>query len=76
MTVIASCGHQLTEDEGLGQLLAIASYNRKGKHAIEYVAYCNMCANEAYKQGSVLLTEEEMSAWLNLDEEKNDEYSY
>lgn len=76
MTVIASCGHRLTEDEGLGQLLAIASYNREGRHSIEYVAYCTMCANEAYNQGSVLLTEEEMTAWLNLDEEEENEYTY
>ena len=76
MTVIASCGHCLTEDESLGQLLAIASYNREGRHSIEYVAYCTMCANEAYNQGSVLLTEEEMTAWLNLDEEEENEYTY
>jgi hypothetical protein len=76
MTVIASCGHRLTEDEDLGQMLAIASYNRENRHSIEYVAYCNMCANEAYKQGSVLLTDEEMTAWLNLDEEEYYEYNY
>jgi hypothetical protein len=72
MTIIASCGHCLTEDERHGQLLAIASYSRDHRHAIEYVSYCNACANDAYKSGKVLLTDEDMTEWLNL----NSEYEY
>ena len=66
MTVIATCGHCLTEDEGMGQLLALADYDKFGTKSVSYVAYCNLCANEAYTSGSVLLSDEEINEWLGL----------
>ncbi len=65
MTVIASCGHQLTEAEDLGIALHITGYDREEERCIYYGSYCGRCARKFRAGGYVLETEQEWQDWLS-----------
>ena len=64
MSIIATCGHQLKEVEGLGVDCSMQSYSREGNRAVDYVTYCFKCYKEAIAEDLVLLTEEAEDEWL------------
>lgn len=49
MSVIATCGHELTEEEGLGIMIAIPDTTREGDKCTSYPVVCNKCL-EWYKK--------------------------
>ena len=46
MTIIASCGHTLTEVEGQGVLCSTKGYTREGNRAVSYGSYCFACSKK------------------------------
>lgn len=67
MTIIASCGHTLTEVEGLGVTCSKKDYTREGNRAVRYGAYCFACYKELVSSDEVLLTQEAEEEWMNED---------
>lgn len=68
MTVIASCGHTLREDEGdggMGWSLAIKSHSREWDRAVMYGVYCTACRDRYMAEGLVLLSEKAERRWLD-----------
>jgi hypothetical protein len=43
MSIIATCGHELTAEEGLGTTIAVKSYCKDGSKAIGYPTLCAEC---------------------------------
>ena len=64
MTVVASCGHTLTEEEGLGINCSLKSVDREFNRSIDYVSYCKQCYAEAVAKDAVLENSEEEYLWL------------
>lgn len=69
MTIIASCGHELSDDEGpygLGFNLAVRSQSREGEPAVQYGVYCTKCRDWAQAEPDyVFETNEAAMDWLN-----------
>ena len=65
MSIIASCGHLLTKEEGLGTTIAVKDYCRDGDKAIAYPTLCNKCLKWYRKKKLELKTEEEQKCWIN-----------
>ena len=70
MTVRASCGHVLGDDEGargmegLGFPVSLKSWDHEGR-TVTFATYCNWCRSEAEFEGLLLGSEEDESAWLS-----------
>ncbi len=64
MSVIATCGHTLTEEEELGTTIAVKSYCKDGSKAIDYPTVCNKCLKWYRKKRFELRTEEQRERWL------------
>ena len=68
MTIIATCGHVLTEhdgEDGMGHMLYVKGYSSECTPAIEYRCYCTKCSDAAVSEpGFVLHTDEEQLAWF------------
>lgn len=62
--IIASCGHTLKDDEDLGKLIAVKSYSREGKRAVDYPCVCDKCLQEYEKDNLRLTSREQEDAWL------------
>ena len=66
MSVTASCGHILTEEEGLGTSIYIKEVDRYGERVACYTTLCNSCLDFYRKEGLELKTEEEIHSWIGL----------
>ena len=70
MSVTASCGHTLAEDEsegpdGLGWRLAVRDYSREGGPAVRYGSYCTACRDKALAEPDYVLADDAAElAWL------------
>ena len=62
--VIATCGHELTPKEGLGETVYTRAWTRENKHASDYQTLCEKCL-EFYKKSGAILTKEEAREWIN-----------
>ena len=65
MSIIASCGHKLTQVEGLGVTCGTRGYTREGERTVRYGTYCFACYKEFVCNDEVLLTEEAEEEWMN-----------
>lgn len=68
MTIIASCGHALADDEGpdgLGYPLALKATSADWSNAVHYVVFCEKCYLHAKEQGLILENEAEQMKYLN-----------
>ncbi len=63
MSVTASCGHVLTEEEGLGTKMALKGTCKDGSKCIDLRTVCDKCANEYRKDGRELLNDAEVEHW-------------
>jgi hypothetical protein len=70
MSVIATCGHKLTEKERLGTSIYIKSYARDGSRAVDYVTLCDGCLERERKTGFELKTKKERDEWLGIYKKK------
>jgi hypothetical protein len=64
MSIIATCGHTLSKEEGLGTTIAIKDYERDGSRSISYPTLCNKCLKWYRKKKLELKTKEEQDCWL------------
>lgn len=64
MSVTASCGHVLTEEEDMGNSVSCGSYNREGERVIVHQVLCDFCLSELRQHGVELKTEAEQKNWL------------
>jgi hypothetical protein len=64
MTVIASCGDELTEEEGLGRSFYVKDYAKDGSKCVSYRVLCTKCITYYQDTGLILDTEEHEEAWL------------
>lgn len=60
--VIATCGHELTEAEGLGKDVMSLTFDTFGNRAVEYSAVC-----DAYAPNYLPANEELADEWLRGD---------
>jgi len=67
MTIKATCGHTLTEVEGLGVTCTRKGTNRRGEKCLRHETLCFRCYREAVQRDEVLLTEEAETAWLESE---------
>jgi hypothetical protein len=64
MTIIATCGHTLTNEEGLGTTIAVKGYEN-GEHIISYPTVCDKCLKWYEKRHLILKTKKQQKQWLN-----------
>ena len=67
MTIQASCGHVLSENDGpdgMGHQLSVRTWSSDGTRAVSYRSACSLCRQQMLEAGVVLLTENEVDAWL------------
>ena len=65
MPIIASCGHTLSESEGMGISLAIKGQSKDGSRCIRYIVACQKCATRYMADGQVLETKQDEYNYLN-----------
>ena len=65
MSIIASCGHKLTEVEGLGVTCSTRGYTREGERTVRFGTYCFACYKKLVCNDEVLLREEAEEEWMN-----------
>ena len=75
MTIFASCGHQLTDDEGTGIHLALKTSAIDFEldaivPVVSYGCYCSECAGAYEREGWVCHTWEEEREYLYSDKSK------
>lgn len=68
--IIASCGHELTDEEGAGYIVSFGSYDCDVTYGytkcVETHSWCAKCAYEAEFVGyKVLYSEEDEEEWFN-----------
>ena len=66
MSVIGSCGHELTEKEKLGIPISIKDNSRDGSKAISYICVCDKCFKMYKKKKLILETKKEEAQWLGI----------
>lgn len=66
MSVIASCGHELTEEEKMGTSIYIKEVDRYGERVACYTTLCNDCIGFYRNKGYELKTNEEINTWIGL----------
>ena len=54
MTIIASCGHELTEDEEMGYQMSIHDIDRYGCCCIRHMTVCKECKDFYEGQGYIV----------------------
>lgn len=64
MSVKATCGHILTEEEHLGTTISVKDYSRDGSKAIGHPTLCNKCLKFYMESDLYLKTDEECLAWI------------
>ena len=67
MTIKATCGHTLTEVEGLGVTCTRKGTDREGEKCLRHETLCFRCYREAVQRDEVLLTAEAETAWLESE---------
>lgn len=67
MSVIARCGHELTEEEGFGVYMAVKDYSRDGTPAVSHMALCDACALLYKSTNKELKTQKEQDEWLGVN---------
>lgn len=66
MSIEASCGHELTEAEGMGNNIALKRIAKDGKRVVEHSVVCNYCYNRYKSQTTlVLYTKRAQQNWLS-----------
>lgn len=64
--VTASCGHQLTESEGMGIDVCTGGYDRtENTPVLIYSVVCTSCYSEYKKKGQLLDTKSKQNNWIN-----------
>lgn len=54
MSIFATCGHKLTDEEGMGTMVSTPDFTRKGEPCLSYPTLCNKCLEEYKKEGLVI----------------------
>lgn len=65
--IIATCGHDVTNEKDLGTLIAVAEYSREGTFAVGHPVVCEKCL-KWYKKRNLILTEEQQERWMTHGE--------
>lgn len=64
--IVASCGHTLMENEGLGIQLALKDVDREGNRVVRHEAVCQFCNNRYINDTTLVLrTKTEQKMWLS-----------
>lgn len=67
MTIIASCGHVLTDDDGedgMGTQIAIKSWSRENTEQVCYMNVCTPCIQRYRDEGVLLEDQAAINAYL------------
>ncbi len=64
MSVIATCGHKLTEQEGLGTTISVKDTDREGNKSISHITVCDKCYDVYKVTNQILYTEEQEDVYL------------
>ena len=64
--IVASCGHELTEEENFGKGICTWAYDREMNKCLEYGSVCDKCY-EFYQKAGALVSEEQQSQFLKND---------
>ena len=64
MSITATCGCILTEEERLGTAIAVKDYCRDGSRAISYPSVCDKCLKWYEKSKLILKTKKQEEKWL------------
>ncbi len=62
--IIASCGHTLTDNEDLGKMIAVKSYTREGKRAIDNLVVCDKCLRDYENNNQLVKSKTEENEWF------------
>jgi hypothetical protein len=65
MTIIATCGHDITNEDLKKTEIHIMAFTRECKNAVAICAACSSCRKDYEAWGIVLHNQEEERAWLN-----------
>jgi hypothetical protein len=71
MNITATCGHVLTEEEGLGTTLAIKGKDSDGSRYISHKTLCNKCVDWYRSKKLELPTEKDQNKWLGIKQNKD-----
>ena len=71
MSVEASCGHLLTEKEGLGKFATIKGEYHGEEKAVYHSTLCDACFEEMDALGMILKTKKEINKYLQIKPAKN-----
>lgn len=63
--IIATCGHDVSNEEEYGTLIALADYSRDGSRVVGYPCVCEKCLIKYKGSEYYLPTEEDEELWLN-----------
>lgn len=66
MSVVASCGHKLTEEESMGKTICVKFFDESGEKALCYTTLCDRCVILYRMRGLELKTQKEQDEWLRL----------
>lgn len=66
MSVIASCGHKLKDEENMGNTIYVKDFDRYGKKVICYTTLCNNCLSIYREKGLELKSEQEKNNWIGF----------
>ncbi len=64
--ITASCGHQLTDSEGLGEMMATKDNCKDGSRAVSHRVLCTGCLKWYKENGLELKTKKEQNDYLNF----------
>jgi hypothetical protein len=62
--IIATCGHDVSNEKDYGTIVALADYSREGGRAVSYPCVCEKCLIEYQMFNSYLHTNEDVEKWL------------
>lgn len=63
MSVIATCGHDITDDKGI--FVGIKDHDREGNRVVSFPVLCKECYRMYVENDLVLPTEQDQEDWLN-----------
>jgi len=63
MSIIATCGHKLTDKEEHGTTIPVKDYSRDCKKVISYTTLCDECLKWYRENGLELKTRQEQDKW-------------
>ena len=64
-SIVASCGHTLKDDEGMGFGTAVAATDREGERCVLLDSCCLSCLKKRRKWKYFLKTKAEQRAWID-----------